>query len=523
MYFIKMFKMKYLISFVLVFVCTYAQAQEPTYVPMKSNYQFKGIKMDSLFILPNLDTANAREVTGAVVRMGSAYYWYNGTAWVALAGGGGATDTTSLSNRINDKIDSLRRVSTQVSFKKNGTWYNAYTDSLGGQNGRWGNDTALVILAKVHNGTGTTLARGTVVMISGSNGDVASVILANNKYDSTSARTIGLVKDPINSGDTGWVVTQGQASKLNLGSYTAGDVLYLDSINGGLTKTKPIAPYHQVFVCIVERANNGNGLAYVKPLNGQEIEELHDVRIINPLNNQILVYSDTQQIWKNRPFNSIVSAYSPLSLPQNIDGSFNITIDSASTGTDGYLTAFSYTKFNNKLGASDTVSLSNRINTKLNATDTASLSNRINARLLISDTSAMLNNYQRTSEFPVATFGAGSGASGDTSAFTTSAIYGSFYNSGGDTIILTAYNAVLQGTSPSITPTIYINDTLNATAVATKVVNSPSAVTSTTLGNTVTSLNNTKIPPGNFVWVTTGTVTTKPTYFNLTLIGYRKR
>ena len=32
----------------------------------------------------------------------------------------------------------------------------------------------------------------------------------------------------------------------------------------------------------------------------------------------------------------------------------------------------------------------------------------------------------------------------------------------------------------------------------------------------------TKIPPGNWVWVKTSTLTTKPTYFSLSLIGYKK-
>ena len=521
MYYTKTYKMKYLFSFLLVFVCTYVYAQDPVYVQMKSNYLYKGIKMDSLFVLPNLDTANAREVTGAIVRMGTVYYWYNGAAWVSLTGAGGSTDTTSLSNRINDKIDSLRRVGVQVSFKKNGTWYSAYTDSLGGQNGRWGNDTATVILAKVRNSTASTLTRGTVVMLKGATGDVASVIRANNKADSTSARTIGIVKDPINVGDTGWIYTQGQASKLNTGSFAEGDVLYLDSLDGGLTNVKPQAPYHNVFIGIVERSNNGNGLIYVKPQNGYELDEIHDVRITSPLNNQILVYSDTQDLWKNRNVYSVV----------------------------------------------DTVGLSNRINTKLNASDTASLSNRIaailitdinvfpplttsggsvpyigidqanavtdgylsavdwnyfDAKLTASDTTNMLKNYQRTSSFAVVTFGGGSAVAGDTASFSTSSIYGSFYNDGVDTIILTGYRAIVQGTSASITPTIYYNDTLS-TGFATKVVNSPSAVTSTTTGNSVTSLDNTKIAPGNWVWVQTGTVTTKPTYFSLTLFGYRKR
>ena len=122
----------------------------------------------------------------------------------------------------------------------------------------------------------------------------------------------------------------------------------------------------------------------------------------------------------------------------------------------------------------------------------------------------------------LAVFGAGAGLPTDTAAFQTTSIYGSFYNDGNDTLIITKAIGVLQGSSPSIIPTIYFNDSLNVTAGATKLVNSPSALTNTTTGTAVTSFDNYKIPPGVWVWVSTGTVGTKPTYFSLSLIGYKK-
>lgn len=118
----------------------------------------------------------------------------------------------------------------------------------------------------------------------------------------------------------------------------------------------------------------------------------------------------------------------------------------------------------------------------------------------------------------IASFGAGSGAAGDTTAFSTSAIYGSFYNSGSDTLVITSSCATLQGSSANINYTIYYNDTLNV--VGTTVVTD--ALTSTTTADCA-SVSAVKIPPGNWVWVKSTTVTTKPTYFSLSLIGYKKR
>ena len=123
----------------------------------------------------------------------------------------------------------------------------------------------------------------------------------------------------------------------------------------------------------------------------------------------------------------------------------------------------------------------------------------------------------------LASFGAGGAQAGDTTAFSTSTIYGSFYNDGTDTLVITSMRGVLQGTSPSVTYDVYFNDSLNVTAGASKLVTAGTALTNTATGAAVTSFDNTKIPPGVWVWVKTTTVTTKPTYFSLSLIGYKSR
>jgi hypothetical protein len=230
-------------------------------------------------------------------------------------------------------IDSLKRSSDSVFARKNGNFIFQFKDSVGGA----GSDTAKVIIAQVHNATATTLLKGEVVYLFGSTGNIASVKRANNKSDATSSKTFGIVRRDIVSGGTGFVTTQGQIEKLNLGSYAEGDVLWLDSLDGQFTKVKPQAPYHGVFIGVVERANAGNGLAYIKVQNGYELGEIHDVKINDIVNNQILVYSDTQQVWKNRSIYSVVDTASTIATKSNVAL---------------------------KLNSSDTASLSNRINTK---------------------------------------------------------------------------------------------------------------------------------------------------------------
>jgi hypothetical protein len=82
--------------------------------------------------------------------------------------------------------------------------------------------------------------------------------------------------------------------------YVDGDPLYLGVTPGTYTRVKPQAPIHTVSLGIVERANNGNGIAYIKIQNGYEIDELHDVQIINPLSAQILQRNDDNNLWINK-------------------------------------------------------------------------------------------------------------------------------------------------------------------------------------------------------------------------------
>jgi hypothetical protein len=314
----------------------------------------------------------------------------------------------------------------------NGTTYNT---AVNGVVDVGNTDTATVVKAYVTNAEAVTITKGQVVYIFGASGDRASVKLAKNTSDTFSSKTLGIVRADIAAGEAGWITTQGQVSGINLGAYTAGDVLWLDSVAGGFTATKPQAPYHSVFVGVVERANAGNGLIYVKPQNGVELDELHDVRITSLANNEIIRYNSSLGYWENKTVESILQF--------------------------------------------DTV--------------------------------------------PLAVFGAGSGAAGDTAAFSTSAVYGSFYNAGSDTLIITQMRAGVLGTSPSITTEVYWNDSLNITAGATILVSGGTSVTGTIGATNVTSFTNNKIPPNVWVFVRTSAVATKPTYFTLTLLGYKKR
>lgn len=153
------------------------------------------------------------------------------------------------------------------------------------------------LTAHVTNAESITINKGQVVYLSGAQGDRATVRLALNTGDATSARTLGVAAENIAAGQTGLVVCQGDIEGINMAAYTPGDVLYVGATAGSLTATKPQAPNHIVVVGTVARANSGNGKLYVRVQNGFELDEIHDVQINNPITGQILQYSGN--VWIN--------------------------------------------------------------------------------------------------------------------------------------------------------------------------------------------------------------------------------
>ena len=177
-----------------------------------------------------------------------------------------------------------------------GNWQNTY-GTVSALSSTWG--TAQTVTVTVFNAEAVPLALGNVVYSFGAQGGTMSVKLASNVGDPTSSKTLGFVTGPIPVGSTGTVIIAGQLDKLNLGAYAEGDALWLDSTPGAFTNVKPTAPNHGVYLGVVERANNGNGLIYVKVQNGYELDELHDVLITSVSAGQVLRRNNANTVWQN--------------------------------------------------------------------------------------------------------------------------------------------------------------------------------------------------------------------------------
>lgn len=171
-----------------------------------------------------------------------------------------------------------------------------------------GVDLVARIVNKVTPNTTLTKAAYQVVKVSGAQGQRLAVELAQANNDNNSADTLGIVIETIAANQEGFIMTVGQLEGINTtGSlqgetWSDGDVLYLSPTTAGrITNIKPTgATGHIVVLGYVEHAHITQGKIYVKIMNGWELDELHNVSISTPLNNQGLVYETSTDLWKNK-------------------------------------------------------------------------------------------------------------------------------------------------------------------------------------------------------------------------------
>jgi ribosomal protein L35AE/L33A len=160
---------------------------------------------------------------------------------------------------------------------------------------------ASTLVREVKNMTGATLVKGTVVYISGANGNKALVSKALATTDALSSRTFGLLQSDILNNGLGNCVIIGDLTGVNTSMFVEGAQLYLSGVIAGTyTSTKILAPTHLVYVGKVTRAHPTQGQIEVGIQNGYELEEIHDVSITSETNEDFLQYESATQLWKNK-------------------------------------------------------------------------------------------------------------------------------------------------------------------------------------------------------------------------------
>jgi hypothetical protein len=232
---------------------------------------------------------------------------------------------------------------------------------------------------RVNNRTGSPLSKGTAVYLSGSQGNRITVAKALGVTDAFSANTFGIVAESIANNQSGYVITEGLITNINTSALTEDSAVYLSPLTAGtLTSTKPQAPQHTVYIGVCVKSNAGSGELFVKIRNGQELDELHDVRITTPVNNSSLYYKSNEKLWRDTtasllvsdtasmltnylqtgvaastytPLTRLISTTAPLQGGGDLSANRTFSITQASGSVNGYLSSTDWTTFNGKQNA----------------------------------------------------------------------------------------------------------------------------------------------------------------------------
>ena len=228
---------------------------------------------------------------------------------VAITGGteSGVTHTgDSIANYLNFTSTSA------PSFAEGRVWYDSTEKALAFYNDSSSLAVHLAqdLIVKVINNTGSTIANGSPVYITGTSSGQTypNIALARADVAATSS-VIGLTNGAIANGAIGYVSAQGIIDNVNTGTFTVGQVLYLSPYSAGqLMNTIPPTGI-TVQVGIVTFVNSSTGHIYVKqtiPLNVPASIISGAVAIANGGTGQI-----TQQAAINALAGAVTSGYYP--------------------------------------------------------------------------------------------------------------------------------------------------------------------------------------------------------------------
>lgn len=183
---------------------------------------------------------------------------------------------------------------------------------------------------RVVNKTNNTIFNGTPVFIDGAQGNRPTIQKAS-AINQNQSRIIGLTTHNITDNATGVITVQGLVRDVNTLPWSEGTILYTSLTAGVLTDVRPLAPYHGTEVGIVVYQHGTQGIIYVHPQFGEELANIHDVIISNPVNGQYLSYIETLSSWTNVSSNRRVSRHVTSYTALTSDNIISFTLTAAAT------------------------------------------------------------------------------------------------------------------------------------------------------------------------------------------------
>lgn len=155
------------------------------------------------------------------------------------------------------------------------------------------------------NNTGTTIPNGTVVQFAGALGNSGRLLMQKALANASvpPVYVMGVTTQAVPTGTDGYVTAFGMVRQIDTRggaeNWQDGDLLYVSGTTAGaLTKNAPLSPVPAILIAAVTNAA-AQGNIFVRPTFGENLRELHDVRISNPQDGQVLKYNGTGGYWYN--------------------------------------------------------------------------------------------------------------------------------------------------------------------------------------------------------------------------------
>lgn len=162
------------------------------------------------------------------------------------------------------------------------------------------------VLYHVKNSTGSTIAKGVPVMFAGTNGASGKLLVQPWNGTGPSTYFMGLLAEELLNGEEGFVIAFGKLRGIqtNGGNYgetwADGEIIYVGTTSGSLTKTQPAAPNPHIQVCAVVNAHASNGTLFVRPTLGSNIKDDEGVTITSLSSGQLLVANAAGTLFENK-------------------------------------------------------------------------------------------------------------------------------------------------------------------------------------------------------------------------------
>ena len=151
------------------------------------------------------------------------------------------------------------------------------------------------------NKLGFTINNSQLVYINGAQGNRPTVALAKADSEATSMGTIAMATHDCSDSTNCFFTTIGLVRDVNTSAYDPGQLLFLSSdVAGGYTNVTIISPNHSVSIGYVVRQSSSEGVILLRIINGDTLDDLHDVHYpTTPSNGTLLVWNIDNLRWEN--------------------------------------------------------------------------------------------------------------------------------------------------------------------------------------------------------------------------------